>query len=191
MITLISLHMPKTAGKSFRKVLDAIFNGRIQEDYGSEYSFIEDEPPGALEQCYRAYYSVRRRAKNLIVGSRRPECIHGHFGARRHRDSYPLASTSVWLRNPVDRLVSHYEFWKRQPDRGSVICNRTLNKSVTFEQFALTKSMQNYQFKMLQGLALEDFSFVGVQENYSVDVVRFLEQFGYDISRFRDNWRSV
>jgi hypothetical protein len=52
--------------------------------------------------------------------SEQKKCVPGHFMPLKYR----LLQTSLrkryvlWMRNPVDRLISHYFFWKSNTDLG-------------------------------------------------------------------------
>jgi len=92
---LISIHVPKTAGSSFRAVLARWFEGRIFYHY-------PDEQTGTLPVTHA-----------WKAGT----CIHGHFN--RHRgtgvyDYYPQASQFItFLRDPFATRVSLYFYLKQ------------------------------------------------------------------------------
>ncbi|RAK53520.1 sulfotransferase family 2 domain-containing protein [Phenylobacterium soli] len=94
--TLYSLHVPKTAGTSFRHDLERWFGA---ENMGYHYHGYHREPPPRFEP-------------------RAGLCVHGHFnrlrgiGVRRY---YPEASQFiVFLRDPFDRFVSNWRYLQFQ-----------------------------------------------------------------------------
>lgn len=94
--TLFSLHVPKTAGTSFRHDLESWFG---PENMGYHYHGYHREPPPRFEP--------------------RPGlCIHGHFNRLRGigvRQYYPDASQFiVFLRDPFDRFVSNWRYLQFQ-----------------------------------------------------------------------------
>lgn len=103
--TLISIHIPKCAGSSFSKILEAWFKGGFLPHYHNEK---RDEPP---------------RKHNLYTGSivkkLRPDlCIHGHFNNNRGngvRDYYPEVDQFITiLRDPFDIHLSTYFYVRRE-----------------------------------------------------------------------------
>jgi hypothetical protein len=90
---LISLHIPKCAGQSFRRVLEQFFPGRI----------------------YFHYYQQRNSLpqKHLLKPG---ACIHGHFNRTRGfgvMDYYPDSDQFIAvLRDPLEAAISNYFFWK-------------------------------------------------------------------------------
>lgn len=96
--TLISLHIPKTAGTSFRGVLETWFADRLHLHYPAW-----GLPLGG-------------------VADARGVCIHGHFNVDRAlgvQDCYPDASQFITvLRDPFARFVSLWFFLKREQALG-------------------------------------------------------------------------
>lgn len=93
---LFSLHVPKTAGTSFRHDLETWFGA---ENMGYHYHGYHREPPPRFE---------------LRPGL----CVHGHFNRLRGigvRQYYPDASQFiVFLRDPFDRFVSNWRYLQFQ-----------------------------------------------------------------------------
>ncbi len=90
---LISLHIPKCAGQSFRKVLEQWFRERFFIHYYQQHKSL---PP-------------RHPLKPGI-------CIHGHFNRTKGlgvMDYYPEIEQFITiLRDPLEAAVSNYFFWK-------------------------------------------------------------------------------
>lgn len=101
--TLVSLHIPKTAGTSFTDALTAWFG------------------PDDLHFHYRA----KDGSLPVLTQERPGLCVHGHFNRVRGfggRASYPGASQFiVFLRNPFDRFVSQWLYLHYQVQEGFVI----------------------------------------------------------------------
>jgi hypothetical protein len=92
---IISLHIPKCAGQSFRRALVHWFGGNLFVHYFQQRS----APPEILE---------------LKPGI----CIHGHFNREKNLGAdtyYPTVDQFITiLRNPLDVAVSNYFFWKKK-----------------------------------------------------------------------------
>jgi hypothetical protein len=90
---LISLHVPKCAGQSFRRVLEQWYGSRFFIHYYQQHG----APPAKQE---------------LQPGI----CIHGHFNRTRGfgvMDYYPEAGQFITiLRDPLQAAISNYFFWK-------------------------------------------------------------------------------
>ncbi|WP_396595202.1 sulfotransferase family 2 domain-containing protein [Brevundimonas sp. R86498] len=101
--TLVSLHVPKTAGTSFVDALTTWFG------------------PEHLHFHYRAKAGTWPE----LTSGRPGLCVHGHFNRVRGfggRVSYPDANQFiVFLRNPFDRFVSQWLYLHYQLEQGFVI----------------------------------------------------------------------
>lgn len=95
---LISAHIPKTGGTSFRAALEAWFPGRL----------------------YRHYPASKRRLR--LAPWSPGVCVHGHFNVDIGRgvfDSYPRADQFITLlRDPFDRFVSLWRHLQRAEEAG-------------------------------------------------------------------------
>lgn len=92
---LISLHIPKCAGQSVRKILEQWFGDAFYIHYFQQYN----APPPKHE---------------LTPGM----CIHGHFNRTRGfgaADYYPSVNQFITiLRDPLEMMISNYFFWKKK-----------------------------------------------------------------------------
>lgn len=170
---MISMHIPKTAGTSFRAHLIAIFGDDICFDYGSQYSFVDSTPPNLSMRAFRLLNHLRDSARMRMRQRPGDRCIHGHFQADKYLDRYPDARYVTWLRDPVERVVSQYRHWKRRPDRGHSISCRLHREKLSLERFAELEAVRNLHTRYFGGMKVEDFYFVGIQERYEADLAAF------------------
>ena len=100
--TLFFVHIPKTAGLTFQNVLAGVYENT----------------------CYCTVYPSWEDAKGLInsfAWNGRLRAMAGHFpyGLHREADVQALIESEVrytaFLRNPVDRVVSHYNYVLNSP----------------------------------------------------------------------------
>lgn len=184
---LISVHLPKTAGSSFLKAMEAHFSDSLYRDYG-------DRPvnKGSLRRNVMAIQSC------LLNALPRPSfrdvrCIHGHFMPLKYR----LLSSGVgekryvvWMRDPVERLASHYHYWQRSfnlHDAGD-LHRQVIEENWSFERFCLGPELQNIYSKFFWGFPLDSFDFIGITEFYESDVVQFSREFlGVQLDAERTN----
>lgn len=142
---VISVHIPKCAGTSFRHILQGLYEERLWLNYGT--AFIRSQ--AAVEQIPRG-----------------TECIHGHFFADTFDDIFPDRQLITWLRHPVERVVSNYHHFLRSPDLRDDCCRTLLDQKLTLREFAELDWMRNMAARYLNGVPLDDFAFVGVAERF-------------------------
>lgn len=145
---LISLHIPKSGGSSFRDFLRSLYGEAMRPMYTSE------------ETAPRLVHKVR-----LEPGT---SCLHGHFQADAFDHLLPGALKITWLRDPVERVVSGYYQFLRHPDTADESdFNRDFFESgMSLMEFARHENIRDSLFWYLNAVPLEDFFFVGITERY-------------------------
>jgi hypothetical protein len=175
---LISVHIPKTGGVSFRQLLQRVYGAAgVVFDYADR---ILD--PGALYQTDRAQWERTERRPFIARVEADPDVrvIHGHFAARKYGGVFPEAARVVWLREPVARLVSHYHYWRGLPHGGHGLHRRLLEENLSLEEFASLPLMQDSMSRQfLEGVGLEGFDFVGRQEFFDEDLAALARLLGW------------
>jgi hypothetical protein len=172
---LISVHFPKTAGTSFLASLEHHFGERLLQDY-------TDRPinSGAARRNIRALQSCLRNALP------RPDlaevaCVHGHFMPLKYTllRAVPRKNYVAWMRDPVERVASHYSYWTRDfdPRIAGQLHRRVVEERWSLERFCLGPEMRNLYSKFLWGFSLSHFDFIGITEFYEAE----LEQFSHRI----------
>jgi hypothetical protein len=165
---LVSLHLPKTAGTSFADALLRAYGTGLRLDY----SMLPMQVPRGRRNL-RALAAWRAK----IQLAAEAKAVHGHFLPVSY---LPLTwrrpvTFITWLREPVQRLASHYEYWRREyrtQDPTQPLRNRMLAEDWTFERFALGPELRNVYRQYLWGFAPERFAFVGVAERYDDEIKR-------------------
>lgn len=172
---LVSLHLPKTAGTSFLALLEAAYDGQLLRDYG-------DRPLNrpAWRRNGRALVAglgnalPRRRLRGL-------RCIHGHFLPLKYRGLALRQELRfvAWLRDPVERLGSHYFYWQRSynPLDAGRLHRRVVEERWDLERFCLGPELRNTYSKFLWGFPLTAFDFIGITEHYAEDLRDFGTRF--------------
>ena len=106
-IPLISIHIPKCAGASFRRILKYWYKKNLYTHYYNEKLNI---PPKKHNYAIKKRGIFRKNITNNI-------CIHGHFNWKRGygvNDYYPNINQYVtMLRDPFEIHVSNYFYIKR------------------------------------------------------------------------------
>jgi hypothetical protein len=183
-MTMISLHLPKTAGTSFRASLKAHFGGGYQDDY--------DDLPISRPPAERQALAVSKGLRIAKEGIGQSECVHGHFMPVKYLSLgaiKPLVFVT-WLREPAARLFSHYDYWQESYDAefSAPHHRRVIEESWSLERFCLSEQFRNIYTQYLWGFSLENFAFVGISEFYQKDLAYFSQRFlGTDLMPTHEN----
>lgn len=106
-------------------------------------------------------------------------CIHGHFMPLKYRwlKTPGTRKFVVWLRDPIERLASHYYYWIRDYNPGTAghLRKRMVEESWTLEKFCFSSEMRNIYTNFFWGFPIDHFDFVGITENYESDLNYFAE----------------
>ncbi len=126
------------------------------------------KPRGIRE--FRALLSVPRRRRVASIPQVR--AIHGHMlpGAWRLAALRRPVRFITCLRDPLQRAVSHYHYWRRDycgDDPSQPLRNRMLREGWSLERFCLGPELRNVYRQYLWGFDPNRFDFIGVTERYS------------------------
>lgn len=170
---LISIHIPKTGGVTFRSLLKSHFGSKILYDY-------EDRPMS--DPTFLRNMKVVKQIFLPKTNLNNYECIHGHFMPIKYKY---LKNTScvIWFRDPIERIVSRYFYMQKHSDFSSRQFNLYIkNKNISLEEFCEIPHFHNLYNKYLWGVSLEFFDFIGITENYTQSLTNFCNDFNFDIS---------
>lgn len=161
--------MPKTAGSSFGRALEREYGQGYVEDY--------NDRPLQVHSPARVSRAIASAGANMIgmSANKSTVCIHGHFLPVKYRFLRRPALFVTWLRDPVERLASHYQYWRRSYDPGSALPlhAKVVEEDWTFEQFYEAPQLRNLYGKFLWGFPVARFSFIGISEFYEQELERF------------------
>jgi len=128
----------------------------------------------------------RWRQKKIVS---RFDAIHGHFVADTFNFLPVPKQLCVFLRDPADRLISHYLYWTKPGEkfpRNSVL-DRLIRNRLTINEFAALPQMVNFYSIFLGKMSLDKFDFVGLREEYSTSLRLFGKIFSIKLEERRDN----
>ena len=172
------VHIPKTAGTSFRTAAERYFGAeRVVYDYGA------DSP--VTSECVRRFlYEIENEDKSGLYRhwqALNAALVAGHMSVPRFLDHVGLGKVMTFVREPLERTFSEYlHFSREQRYRGS------------FRDFYRSGQI-NRQYRMTGGIPLRALGFVGITERYD-DSLRLLNaHFGWGIRKRRVNrarWRD-
>lgn len=178
---IIAVHLPKTAGFSFREGLKEAYDDRILFDY-------DDKP---LSDFF-IHKMRRKKARSRILAKKNFlknnfDVICGHFIADKYE---PLGNDTrycMFFRDPVDRVCSHYFHLKRKLKFDNSMRVKLHLKQLTIPEFSkLNKQSNIYEF-FLGNLSVEDLYFVGITERYSDSISLYEKMFGKRLTVKKEN----
>jgi hypothetical protein len=182
---LVFLHVPKTAGTTLVGVIEREYGvERIVRVYGGEFGIPVEE--------LVAWSARRRRAVRAVVG-------HMSYGVAEHLPGRSVYATL--LRDPVDRIVSHYSYVLTQPSLISL--HEASGPDASLEQHVtrspLRHFVNNAQTRQLGGDTsdrprtpgerdldraigrLDHLAVFGIQERFDESMLHFARTLGWEL----------
>ena len=169
-LKIISLHIPKTAGTSFRNILLDVYgkNQLARFDINRSRNAIEINQEKLIGEL----------PENLAV-------LHGHFHYQDLIKKFilpPDLKLITWLRHPVKRVISNYLYLEKTlhklviPERHDLLIK--MQKSLL--EYASMEINRNRMSKHLRTVRLSELYFVGIVEHFSEDLQELAEELGWE-----------
>ncbi|MGH9688849.1 MAG: hypothetical protein ACRD5K_17345 [Candidatus Acidiferrales bacterium] len=172
---ILSLHVPKAAGNSFRQLLQAGFGERLMLDYGDWAGF---KVPEALERCRLRTVAMRGRRDELLE---KYDIIHGHFVTDKYLGLFPKQEIVAFFRDPYQQAVSHYCFLLRNPQREHLEEKMLHEAKMTLHDYLAWDAFRDQQSQYLGTVSIDDLAMVGLSEEFYKSVHLFNSVFGCDL----------
>ncbi len=154
---ILFVHIPKTAGTSFRIA--------AYEYFGKEKTFFDYTPSSRetseviLEHTYKNsdLYSLYKAISKIDK-----TFLSGHFNMGKYAPLYDALNIISFVREPVHQVLSHYNHFKNH-----------YGYSMGLNEFIKEPRFRNIQSKTLNYLDISLFGFVGLTEEYntSIDII--------------------
>ena len=174
---IISVHLRRCGGTSFRDCIKQYFRKKCFFDYGDETGSTWPSSVAKRKKSYKILLSKKKIIENDY------EIIHGHF----YRSKYDLFKKNCkyisFVRNPVSRVISNYFHIKKNNFRNhpdSYIVNKL---DFSLEEFAKHPDNINHQYKYLQTKNLKEFLFIGNIENYDQSLQKLNSILGINMKK--------
>lgn len=167
---LFFVHMPKTAGTSFRQGAEKYFSSeRIVYDYGANSKVTSPLAKEFLHVDQPDFWQFKQALDN-------PAMISGHVPIMRFASLCGAGNTITFLREPLQRIASEYAHFVSKKDyKGS------------FKEFYSDPTMRNRQRRALNGVNVEAIGFIGLTERYSEGLEVLNDRFATQIPEREDN----
>ena len=159
---IISTHVPKTAGTSLMHMFyHAIGKDNILHDY-------DDDPVNPLSR-FSIDPDYYERDKIETIGNYK--VVHGHFSPSKYK-YLKNAFRFMFLRHPVDNVISIYYYWKTINRTDSPILNYVRDNNLSLIEFAsLPKIRWLYTKTYFGGFDMSLFDFIGNFNRFEEDLI--------------------
>lgn len=160
---MIFVHIPKTAGTSFRIAANNYYGPEyILNDYGMES---KTTSPEVLE-----YYYKSTDVEKLRAASSKYSLITGHYPVARYAEIFASSPIVTFIREPVSRMISEYFHLKNHE-----------GLTLSLKEFYRKEEYCNRQVKLLGGKTIHEIDFVGVTDQYELSLSLFNKKFGAEL----------
>lgn len=171
---IISVHLPKTAGRSFRDLLKSHYKKSYRDDYDNPL----DTPKSIRIQKAQDYNSRLSLYQKYVLCLKGVKCIHGHFLPFKY-DYFKEKNNHhfvTWLREPIDRLVSNYFYRMNNyiKDHNESLVDNSFH---SFKDYCLLEESINVYDQYLFKFPITNFSFVGIVEHFDTDLKYFAKNY--------------
>ncbi len=177
---ILFVHVPKVGGTSLVTWLASVVGAEhVFQDYRDRLF----DPASEINRDPAAYLAHNSRGA-LPPGV---AAITGHFWAKKY-ETLADVFRMTFLRDPVDRAISHYFFLRERQGSGNLLRRRIFEDNLSVAAFAALPEIAGYyRHHFFRDVDLETFDFVGDYARYDEELTRLETLLGVRGTRTRDN----
>jgi len=165
----VFVHIPKTAGTSFR--LSLIESSIVHCDYGEDSEFTSE---GVQTHIYhvRNFYELKKQ-----ILQNNGEVLTGHFPMNKFADFAPVTRQVTFVREPIKRLISNYNH---------AVSHNGYRGNIS----SFSEKHQNMQSRLLNSLPVELIGQLGITECYAGSIDLINKNLGTKLQVLNKNTRT-
>jgi len=171
---LIFVHIPKTAGTTFKNLLvNAGINYNEVIDIDSDITDVK--------------YNTRQGLPGAVSVKPDPniKVISGHFDAKRILSILPANLNNIelisWVRNPIQRMLSNYHYYLKSGTYYGERASESRKYEIMDVKTFCTHREKNNTLKQFLNIPIDKFKFIGISEYFEKELVRFKDVTGLDL----------
>jgi hypothetical protein len=172
---VLFVHIPKTAGTSFRVAAEKYFG---QDNTFYDYSSNALET--SAEILEKVYNKNDLYALYTFLNQHPQSFLSGHFNINKYAPLYDALNIVTFVREPVSQVLSHYNHFKN---------NYGYDKGLL--EFAEEKRFRNVQSRNLRTLDVRLYGFIGLTEEYNTSIDLFNTLFNTSLPHMHMNEKSL
>ena len=168
---ILFIHIPKTAGTSFRKAAENYFT---KENTYYDYSLSSSETSDIIS--VNVYQNQDMYALAKYFENKENIFLSGHFHATKYAPLFETLNIVSFVREPIEQVLSHYDHHCRY-----------LGYKEVLETFVKDHRFKNIQSRILAGRPIELYGFIGLTEEYSKSIMLINDYYKLNIEVLTEN----
>lgn len=180
-LKMIFVHVPKTGGNSVRASIEDHFSAPlVLRDYADR----PDDPSSPMNIDPVGF--IERSTHDRDVALSGKSAVVGHFWVRKY-DQVVADVRATILREPIDRAMAHYFYWKKRDSHGQLLHDYVTQYKLSFMDFVRLPTIRwFYTQTFFRDVDMGQFQVIGRFDKCTQNWGEFLGSLGLKANaRFR------